>query len=133
VPGMNPRPTARRGPGLKPIELTGILRESEASRSLRQSKGGGIGLNANAVGVEEAAEKGLASGEKPGRHTSGAEARAYLIGFVLGMNPQPTARFSFSAACETPTYPSRIRSFYFLWMGLCRGCIRSLPRGESRG
>jgi len=46
VPGMHPQPTARREPWLKPIELTGILREAEASRSLRKSKVGGIRLNA---------------------------------------------------------------------------------------
>jgi hypothetical protein len=34
------------------------------------------------------------------KHTSGAKARIDSIGFMPGMNPRPTARRSFSAACE---------------------------------
>ena len=78
-------------------------------------------------GPEQAAEKGRNSGEKLEKHTSGAEARvlfywfyagdkspAYrpngffrsmqslcrFMGFLPGMNPRPTARMSFSAACK---------------------------------
>jgi hypothetical protein len=36
----------------------------------------------------------------PEKRTSGAKALIDLIGFVPGMNPRPTARTSFSAACE---------------------------------
>ena len=36
-------------------------------------------------------------------HTSGAKARFDLVGFVPGINPRPTARMSFSAACKAET------------------------------
>src|SRR5271170_4435653 len=35
-----------------------------------------------------------------GKHTSGAEAHGDSLAFVPGINPRPTARTSFSAACE---------------------------------
>jgi hypothetical protein len=52
------------------------------------------------AGAEQAAEKGRISGEKLEKHTSGAEAHIDFIGFMPGINPRPTARTSFSAACE---------------------------------
>src|SRR6202044_3589057 len=48
----------------------------------------------------QAAEKGFVSFERLEKHTSGAEAHVDLIGFMPGINPRPTARTSFSAACQ---------------------------------
>ncbi len=56
------------------------------------------------VGVNQVAEKLPVAGAIPEKHTSGAEARADSIAFAPGINPRPTARTSFSAACKTPTY-----------------------------
>jgi len=53
-------------------------------------------------GPWEAAEKLLISPGKPEKHTSGAEAHVDFIGFMPGINPRPTARMSFSAACKAP-------------------------------
>jgi hypothetical protein len=50
--------------------------------------------------TEQAAEKGLISGDLPQKHTSVAKATADSIVFMPGMNPRPPARMSFSAACE---------------------------------
>ena len=50
----------------------------------------------------QAAEKGLRSSENPEEHTPGAEAHADSVGLLPGINPRPTARLSFSSACETP-------------------------------
>jgi hypothetical protein len=52
------------------------------------------------AGAKQAAEKGLISGENLGKHTAGAETRFDSIAFMPGMNPRPTARRSFSAACK---------------------------------
>jgi hypothetical protein len=51
-------------------------------------------------GAKQAAEKLLISPGKPEKHTSGAEAHVDFIGFMPGINPRPTARMSFSAACK---------------------------------
>ena len=51
-------------------------------------------------GAKQAAEEVLISPGKPEKHTSGAEAHVDVIGFVPGINPRPTARMSFSAACK---------------------------------
>jgi len=51
-------------------------------------------------GAEQAAEKGLIPGEMWQKRTTGTEVSADSIGFIPGMNPRPTARVSFSAACE---------------------------------
>ena len=51
-------------------------------------------------GAKQAAEKGHISGENFEKHTSGAEAHVDFIDFMPGINPRPTARISFSAACE---------------------------------
>jgi hypothetical protein len=51
-------------------------------------------------GLKQAAEKGHDSGEKLENHTAGAEAHIDLIGFMPGINPRPTTRTSFSAACK---------------------------------
>ena len=51
-------------------------------------------------GAKQAAEKVLILGEIWQKHTSGAEARVDLIGFIPGMNPRPTTRMLFSAACK---------------------------------
>ena len=61
-----------------------------------------IVLRGRTQGPEQAAEKGLISGERPEKHTSGAKAHIDSIGFIPGINPRPTARMSFSAACEGP-------------------------------
>ena len=52
------------------------------------------------AGAKQAAEKGRISGENLGKHTAGAEARFDSIAFMPGINPRPTARRSFSAACK---------------------------------
>ena len=51
-------------------------------------------------GAKQAAEKGHISGRVPERRTSGAKALADSIGFMPGINPQPTARRVLSAACK---------------------------------
>jgi hypothetical protein len=50
--------------------------------------------------VLEAAEKGLFWVKSGKKHTSGAKARADSVALVPGINPWPTARTSFSAACK---------------------------------
>jgi hypothetical protein len=63
-------------------------------------------------GAKEVAEKGLRSSENPQKHASGAEAQADSIGFSPGINPRPTARLSFSAACKAPGVSARfVRGF----------------------
>jgi hypothetical protein len=52
------------------------------------------------AGPKQAAEKGCFSGETPEKHASGAKARVDSIGLMPGINPRPTARLGFSAACE---------------------------------
>ena len=52
------------------------------------------------AGAEQAAERGLISGDSPQNNTSVAKATADSIVFVPGMNPRPTARMSFSSDCE---------------------------------
>jgi hypothetical protein len=54
--------------------------------------------------AEQAAEKGLVSGKMPKKRTSGDEALIDLIGFVPGINPRPTARTIFSAACKAVSF-----------------------------
>src|ERR1017187_1270366 len=51
---------------------------------------------------KEAAEKGLISSEIPEKHASGAEARVDFTCVIPGINPRPTARTIFSAACKVP-------------------------------
>ena len=51
-------------------------------------------------GAKQAAEKGHISGENFEKHTSGAEAHVDFIDFMPGINPRPTARIGFSAACK---------------------------------
>jgi stage II sporulation protein D len=48
----------------------------------------------------QAAEKGLLFDKMSEEHTSGAKALVDLIGILPGINPRPTARTSFSAACS---------------------------------
>ena len=66
------------------------------------------------AGPEQAAEKVLISPGKPEKHTSGAEAHVDFMGFMPGINPRPTARMSFSAACEArqliQTVAARLKS-----------------------
>jgi hypothetical protein len=50
--------------------------------------------------TKEVAEKGLLPSKMPEKHTSGAKAHVDSIGFIPGINPRPTARMSFSAACK---------------------------------
>jgi uncharacterized surface anchored protein len=52
------------------------------------------------AGAKQAAKIGQFWNEKPGNHTSGAKALVGLIGLMPGINPRPTARMSFSAACK---------------------------------
>jgi hypothetical protein len=47
----------------------------------------------------KAAEKGVFWVKNGKKHTSGAKARVDFAAFLPGMNPWPTARRSFSAAC----------------------------------
>jgi hypothetical protein len=66
------------------------------------------------AGAKEAAEKGLFSGNIGKRHTSAAKAGADSVAFVPGINPWPTARTSFSAACKAQHHfvalPARLKS-----------------------
>jgi DNA-3-methyladenine glycosylase len=50
--------------------------------------------------AKQAAEKVSFSINKQKKHTSVAKATADFIGFMPGINPRPTARMSFSAACK---------------------------------
>ena len=52
----------------------------------------------------QAAEKLWIRGEIGGKHTSGAKAHADYIAFTPGINPRPTLKPSFSAACEALTF-----------------------------
>jgi hypothetical protein len=62
--------------------------------------------------TSEAAEKGCFSGETPEKHASGAKARVDSIGLMPGINPRPTARLSFSAACSVvPSKPHKTTGF----------------------
>jgi hypothetical protein len=51
--------------------------------------------------TEQAARKGLLLTEMPEKHTPGAKARIDSIAVMSGINPGPTARTSFLAACGT--------------------------------
>jgi hypothetical protein len=51
-------------------------------------------------GAEQAAEKPLIWVKCDEKHPSGAKARIDSVDLMPGMNPWPTARTSFSAACE---------------------------------
>jgi Flp pilus assembly protein TadG len=65
--------------------------------------------------AKQVAEKGLRSSENPEEHTPGAEAHADFIGLLPGINPRPTARLSFSAACKAQVdcdaFAARLKSF----------------------
>jgi hypothetical protein len=50
--------------------------------------------------TKQAAEKGLVLIENREKHASGAKALLILLAFVPGINPRPTGRMSFSAACK---------------------------------
>jgi hypothetical protein len=50
--------------------------------------------------ARQAAEKGLSAGEFPEEQAAGAKAHVDSIGLLPGINPRPTARLSFSAACK---------------------------------
>jgi len=51
------------------------------------------------IAAKQAAEKHQLWSKEPEKHTSGAKAPIDSIGFIPGINPRPTARMSFSAAC----------------------------------
>ncbi len=55
------------------------------------------------VRAEQAAEKRIFQEENNEKHTSGPEGRIDSMPVTPGINPQPTARRSFSAACEART------------------------------
>ena len=55
------------------------------------------------AGTEQGAEKLWIWGVNSEKHTSVAEAGIDSIELVPGINPRPTARMSFSAACEART------------------------------
>ena len=59
-------------------------------------------------GAKQAAEKEGTAGEFPERHTSGAKALADSADLMPGINPWPTAREGFSAACEAVPFQSNI-------------------------
>jgi len=54
----------------------------------------------SSAGAEWVAEKGWIWDGNGEKHTSAAEADIDSIGIVPGINPRPTARLSFSAACK---------------------------------
>jgi hypothetical protein len=62
-------------------------------------------------GAKQAAEKVPFSSINQEKHTSVAKATADFIGFVPGINPRPTTRTSFSAACKARDFyaPSAAR------------------------
>ncbi|HEY1803038.1 MAG TPA: hypothetical protein VGG45_01030 [Terracidiphilus sp.] len=49
---------------------------------------------------EQLAEKVCVRGEKPQKHPSGPKGHVDIAAFEPGINPRPTARLSFSAACK---------------------------------
>ena len=55
-------------------------------------------------GAKEAGEKGEIAGEYREKHTSGAKAHVDSIDHLPGINPWPTARTSFSAACKAQRF-----------------------------
>jgi len=57
-----------------------------------------------ARGLNRLLKKAMSFGEEIEKHPSGAEAHIDLIGFMPGMNPRPTARTSFSAACKAQIF-----------------------------
>ena len=60
-----------------------------------------IGLKAgSASGAEQAAEKLENLGETGEKHTSGPKGRVGSVAFTPGMNPRPTSKQGFSAACK---------------------------------
>jgi tRNA(Ile)-lysidine synthase len=83
-------------------------------------KGGGTISEELPSGAEQAAERGQSTSESPEDQTSGAKAHVDPAGFMPGINPRPTTRAGFPAACKalvdsagsfvgvkTPTYQSR--------------------------
>ena len=54
--------------------------------------------------AEEAAEKGLVSGEKHEKRSAGAQAGIDSAGAMRGLRPPPPSDGSFSAATKTPLY-----------------------------
>src|SRR5271157_5840061 len=83
-------------------------------------------MNAEFLGALQAAEEGGSTGKLPEKHASGAEARADSAGFMPGMNPRPTTRTSFSAACLAPE--GVLRGF----LGAMAACSRTKERPGAK-
>ena len=60
------------------------------------------------AGAKQAREKGVIVEEIGGKYTTGAKARVDYIGFIPGINPRPTTRMGFSAACKARAFFSAI-------------------------
>ena len=59
--------------------------------------------------AKQAAEKLMFSREMVEKHTAGAKAHVDSTAFVPGINPRPTVRLRFSAACKAITFGPRYR------------------------
>jgi hypothetical protein len=69
----------------------GLRKKSERKANLAKDE---------SAGAKQAAEKDLFLAEMPENRTSGAKAHDDCIALMSGINPGPTARTSFSAACK---------------------------------
>ena len=69
----------------------GLRKKSERKANLAKD---------GSAGAKQAAEKDLFLAEMPENRTSGAKAHDDCIALMSGINPGPTARTSFSAACK---------------------------------
>jgi 5-hydroxyisourate hydrolase-like protein (transthyretin family) len=85
--------------------------------------------------TSQAAEKHLLSSKKSEKHTSEAKAPIDSIGFIPGINPRPTARMSFSAACSVMPQAQHIqrRALQFAekckqWSKKCQGTTSVVPQ-----
>jgi error-prone DNA polymerase len=77
--------------------------------TLEDRKGTGFSPHINSgneSGALQVAEKLEIWAETDEKHTSVAKAMAHSAGFIPGINPRPTARTSFSAACLPPDDPA---------------------------
>jgi len=68
-------------------------------------------MSENNALASHAAEKGLLSNEMPEKHTSGPKGPIDFVGFMPGINPRPTARRSFPAACSANRFCTENSAF----------------------
>jgi hypothetical protein len=70
---------------------------------------GGTRVKEDALRGQTGCGKTLDSGEIVGKHTSGAKAQVDYIAFTPGINPRPTLKPSFSAACKARRILNHLR------------------------